>query len=502
MDYAASQATQIIVLSNREPYKHERDAGGRLHAERSSSGVVNAVEPVLLEHSGVWVAEGVGEPDREAAQNADGVNVPPHDPRYRLRRVWLTEKERQGYYYGFANGALWPLCHRTSVEPVFYATHFGEYEIVNRRFADAVAEEATVAAPVVLVQDYHFALAPALIRRQLPQSHIATFWHIPWPKPDVFAMCPWSQALLEGLLGSSVVGFQTAVDRDHFFRCVEKLSKAEVDRDASVVNFNGRLIAVGVYPASVPWPDNFLSVGSVDDCRSSVRRGFGRSDDVILGVGVDRLDYTKGLEQKFLAIERLLECRPSLLGKFAFIQVAEPSREVLPAYAQTRDRVRATAQRINERFAPDGPAPLHLIEMHHSSLAVARLYRAADLCYVSSLHDGMNLVSKEFVSARDDEQGVLVLSGFAGASHELRDAVIVNPYDIEQVARSMATAIEMPRPEQRDRMRRLRRVVARADASTWAERLISDALSCGSTPARSHPDLRYALSGDDGRLAM
>ena len=471
---AASSTTQnqIIVLSNRQPYQHQRRPDGRFDAVRCSSGVVNAVEPLLMKNGGVWVAAGEGDADRVTAINADGVEVPPAAPRYRLRRVWLSPEEQQGYYYGFSNSALWPLCHRTSVTPSFYAHDFGTYELVNRRFADAVAEESRVNAPVVLVQDYHFALAPSMIRRMLPLSRIATFWHIPWPQAQVFRRCPWSQTIIEGLLGSTVLGFQTPLDRDNFLRCAEHLTN--VDVDAETVSWKGRRVQLGVYPASVDWPGDFArSAPSIARCRSEVRRQLHVPNDVILGVGIDRLDYTKGLEEKLIAIERLLECRPDLRHRFVFAQIAQPSREALPAYRQTRERVTEAAARINQRFG-GGPPPVILMTEKHDQSSIARFLRAADVCYVGSLHDGMNLVCKEFVAARDDEQGVLVLSAFAGASHELRDALIVNPYDGEQVARTLALAVDMPPLQQRYRMRRLRRVVAAADARSWASRMLSD----------------------------
>ena len=464
--------SQIIVLSNREPYQHQVGRDGRVHVVRCSSGVVNAVEPVLLQNGGVWIAAGEGDADRASAVNADGVEVPPAAPRYRLRRVWLTPSEHSGYYYGFANSALWPLCHRTSVTPTFYAQDFGTYELVNRRFAEAVAEEARVSAPVVLIQDYHFALAPSMVRRQLPLSRISTFWHIPWPSPQVFRRCPWSQALLEGLLGSTVIGFQTPLDRDNFLRCAEQLTNVDVDADT--VSWKGRRVQLGVYPASIDWPgERVPHVPSIAKCRADVRRQLRVPQDVILGLGVDRLDYTKGLEEKLHAVERLLECRPDLRHRFVFAQIAQPSREALPAYRQTRERVCAAAERINQRFG-GSPPPIVLLPEYHDQAAVTRFMRAADFCYVGSLHDGMNLVAKECVAARDDEQGVLVLSAFAGASYELRDALIVNPYDVEQVARSLAAAVDMPALQQRYRMRRLRRVVAAADARSWATRILKD----------------------------
>jgi trehalose 6-phosphate synthase len=484
--------SQIIVLSNREPYQHQRGPDGRLRVVRGSSGVVNAVEPLLLAHGGVWVAAGDGEVDREVAINADGVEVPPADPRYRLRRVWLTPEEQQGYYDGFSNSALWPLCHRTAVTPRFYAQDFGVYELVNRRFAEAVAEEAKVPAPVVLVQDYHFSLAPMMIRRQLPLSRIASFWHIPWPAPSALRRCPWSQALIEGLLGSSVIGFQTPLDRDNFMRCAEQLT--HVDVDADTVSWKGRRVQLGVYPASIEWPSEMARTAPpVAKCRVDVRRQLRVPADVVLGIGVDRLDYTKGIEEKLLAIERLLECRPDLRHRFVFAQIAQPSREQLPAYRQTRDRVLAAADRINQRFGGGSPPIVLLIEKHDQA-SIARFMRAADFCYVGSLHDGMNLVAKEFIAARDDEQGVLVLSAFAGASYELREALIVNPYDVEQVARSIAAAVDMPSLQQRYRMRRLRRIVEGFNARAWASRMLDDVRREVLAPAKPFVHLARAAA--------
>jgi trehalose 6-phosphate synthase len=332
-----------------------------------------------------------------------------------------------------------------------------------------------------------------MIRRQLPLSRIATFWHIPWPHPNVFRRCPWSQTVIEGLLGSTVVGFQTPLDRDNFLRCAEQLTN--VDIDAETVTWKGRSVQLGVYPASVDWPgDMARSAPSIARCRAEIREHLRVEKDVVLGVSVDRLDYTKGLEEKMLAIERLLECRLDLRHRFVFVQIAQPSREALPAYSQTRERAIATAARINQRFG-GGVPPIVLLLEKHDQASIARFFRAADFCYVGSLHDGMNLVSKEFVAARDDEQGVLVLSGFTGASYELRDALIVNPYDTEQVARSLALAIDMPALQQRYRMRRLRRVLAAADARSWAQRILSDVMNTDvASPVKSLAQYRGAAA--------
>jgi trehalose 6-phosphate synthase len=472
----------VIVVSNRQPYQHEVDRDGRTVVVHSASGVVNAVEPLVRACSGVWVAHGAGPADRSAVDARDGLAVPPESPSYRLRRVWLNEVEEQGYYDGFANEALWPLCHRAHVRPIFRATDFDAYWIVNGRFADAVCSEATSDVPVVLVQDYHFALTPQIIRERLPRATIAAFWHIPWPHWQVFEICPWRRYLLEGLLGSSVVGFQTPIDVRNFIEAVERTLEVHVDREQNEVTFEGRRVQVRAYPVSIAWPGRAASRLSPEICRASVRRQLDLPADVRLGVGVDRLDYTKGLEEKCAAVERLLEWCPELTERFVFVQLAEPSRERLAAYRELRSRVRAAADRINTRFGRGTYRPFVLLEGHHTAEEVQRFLLAADLCYVGSLHDGMNLVSKEFVAARHDERGVLVLSTFAGAARELTDALIVNPYDEDQVARALIDALNMDARDQRARMRRMRAHVAEFGAERWAERILADALGSIETP--------------------
>jgi trehalose 6-phosphate synthase len=475
---STTDRAQVIVVSNREPYRHERDTSGLLREARSASGVVNAIEPLIQEASGVWIAEGIGAADREAAVDRDGLDVPSHAPRYRLRRVFLAADERMGYYDGFSNGALWPLCHRTAVEPVYAARDFHAYELVNRRFADAVSDEARRPAPLVLVQDYHFALAPQLIRRQLPLSRIGVFWHVPWPRLEAFRSCPWSRAILEGLLGATTVAFQTEHDARYFLAAIEQLTSSSVDHATATIRHRGRTIGVAVHPVSIDWPGP--SAPPVAECRRAVCDELGLPSGVALGVGVDRMDYTKGLEQKFLALERLLDARPDLVGRVVFAQLAEPTREALPAYRATRLRVRETAARVNRRF---GDA-IRLIEAHHAPEVVTRYLRAADFCYVGSLHDGMNLVGKEFVRARDDDRGVLVLSQHAGAAETLGDSLLVNPFDTLAVARALETALAMPADEQRARMRRLRRTVESFTATDWAHAVLADLADDASiTPA-------------------
>ncbi|MFL6574386.1 MAG: trehalose-6-phosphate synthase, partial [Burkholderiales bacterium] len=431
---------------------------------------------VMRACSGTWIAHGAGSADRDTVDKHDHVMVPPEHPAYRIRRVWLSEEEEQGYYFGFANEGLWPLCHIAHTRPSFRTQDWEHYRNVNQRFADIVADEARTEDPIILVQDYHFALLPRMVRERLPRATIITFWHIPWPNPEAFGILPWREEVLEGLLGSSILGFHTQFHCNNFFDTVDRFLEARVDRETFTISYGGNPTEVRRYPISIEWPPAALQLQApVAEGRKRVRERLGLADHVKLGVGVDRLDYTKGILERFMAIERLLELEPRWVGQFAFIQVAAPSRSSIDEYQNLDARVRAMAARINERFGRSGYEPIILKIEHHDAVQVYELYRAAELCYVSSLHDGMNLVAKEFVAARDDEQGVLILSQFTGASRELSESLIVNPYDIEQSAAAMHLALTMSPEEQRARMRSMRTLVQEFNVFRWAGRMLLDA---------------------------
>lgn len=466
---------EVIVVSNRQPYIHQR-AGDAIVVQRPASGVVTALEPILRACSGTWIAHGNGSADREVVDKHDCVAVPPEAPAYRVRRVWLSPEEEGGYYYGFANEGLWPLCHIAHVRPTFRAADWKMYQSVNQRFADAVVVEAKSENPIVLVQDFHLALAPRMIRNALPSATIITFWHIPWPNPEAFAICPWRTELLDGLLGSTVLGFHTQFHCNNFVDTVDRLLEARVDRELFTVSYRSQLTTVKRYPISIEWPTPpALTPSTVAQCRLDVRRRHGFPDDHAVGIGIERLDYTKGIEERFRAVERLLELQPEWIGRFSFIQLAAPSRSSIPQYQDYEARVRALAAQINARFDGAAYPPIILRVAHHEPCEVYQYYRAADLCFVSSLHDGMNLVAKEFVSARDDERGVLVLSRFTGAARELPEALIVNPYDADQCAMALHLALSMPLDEQRDRMRAMRSLIREFSVYRWAGRMLTDA---------------------------
>jgi trehalose 6-phosphate synthase len=467
---------EVLIVSNREPYIHTRRKDNVIEIQRPASGLVTALEPIVRATSGTWIAHGAGNADRDTVDKHDHVMVPPEHPAYRIRRVWLSKEEEQGYYFGFANEGLWPLCHIAHTRPTFRTQDWEHYRNVNQRFADIVADEARTEDPIILVQDYHFALLPRMVRERLPRATIITFWHIPWPNPEAFGILPWREEVLEGLLGSSILGFHTQFHCNNFFDTVDRFLEARVDRETFTISYGGNPTEVRRYPISIEWPPAALQLQApVPEGRKRVRERLGLAEDVKLGVGVDRLDYTKGILERFMAIERLLELEPRWVGQFAFIQVAAPSRSSIDEYQNLDARVRAMAARINERFGRPGYEPIILKIEHHDAVQVYELYRAAELCYVSSLHDGMNLVAKEFVAARDDEQGVLILSQFTGAARELSESLIVNPYDIEQSAAAMHLALTMSPDEQRARMRSMRTLVQEFNVFRWAGRMLLDA---------------------------
>jgi len=466
---------QILVVSNREPYIHVKK-GKEIEVQRPASGLVTAVEPVMRACSGTWISHGSGTADREVVDANDRVQVPPERPEYTLKRIWLSAEEENGYYYGFANEGLWPLCHIAHVRPLFRTSDWEYYQTVNQRFADAVIREANKEDPVVLIQDYHFALLPKMIHDVLPKATIITFWHIPWPNPESFGICPWRDELLQGMLGSTILGFHTPLHCKNFLETVDRYLEARIDYSSSTIFQSGKLTMVETYPISIQWPTPWQQTQpSIEKCRHEVQQALNIGSDCLIGLGVDRLDYTKGILERLRAVERLLEIHPEIIGRFSFIQIAAPSRSTLEDYQLLDAQVRSLAESINTRFANGSYQPVYLKIEHHNPEEVNRYYRAADVCIVTSLHDGMNLVAKEYVAARDDERGVLVLSQFTGAAHELYEALIVNPYHIEQTADALFQALTMPDFEQKERMRSMRAMVRDFNVYRWAGKMLLDA---------------------------
>ena len=468
---------RLFVVSNREPYMHQRN-GKAIDVVVPPSGLVTALEPVLNACDGTWIAHGSGNADAEVVDAHDRLRVPPEDPRYSLRRVWLTKEEEEGYYYGFANEGLWPLCHIAHTRPLFRAADWQCYQDVNRKFTAAVLQEIeNVTKPVVLVQDYHFALLPRLIKEKRPDARVAIFWHIPWPNPEAFGICPWQRQLVDGLLGADLIGFHIQSHCNNFLQTVDRVVESRVDWEHFSVLRQDHRTMVRPFPISVALTDD--DAGKNNDQgsnyleRSALLRGLG-VEATFMGIGVDRVDYTKGILERFLAIERFLEKYPSYQGKFTFVQIGAPSRTHIKRYHDLLAEVEAEAERINWRFQSGNWKPIVFLKRQHSHREIEPYYRAADLCLVTSLHDGMNLVAKEFLAARRDERGVLILSQFTGAARELRDALLVNPYDIDQTAEAIRAALEMEPEDKQLRVHRMRKIIKEHNIYRWAGNLITE----------------------------
>ena len=466
---------EVLIVSNREPYIHNHKEG-EVVVQVPASGLVTALEPIMRACSGTWIAHGSGSADKEVVDTNDHVMVPPENPSYKIRRVWLSREEEQGYYYGFSNEGLWPLCHIAHTRPIFRTSDWQQYVEVNRKFAEAVVSEAKTEDPVILVQDYHFALLPKMVREKLPHATIISFWHIPWPNPEAFGICPWREEILEGMLGSSILGFHTQFHCNNFLDSADRFLECRIDRETSTISLDKKITAIKAYPISIEWPSRWLKgQKTVPDCKTAICKANDISAECKLGIGVDRLDYTKGILERFATIERLFELYPEWLAKFTFIQIAAPTRSSIPEYQHLENDVRALATRINQRFANSGWQPIILKADYHGPEEIFQYFRGSEVCFVSSLHDGMNLVAKEYVSARDDEQGVLILSQFAGASRELPESIVINPYDIDQCAHALNGALNMTSREQRERMRSMRGLLQEFNVFRWAGRMLIDA---------------------------
>ena len=461
----------LFVVSNREPYMHIHN-GNRIECIVPASGLVTALEPVLNACGGTWIAQGSGDADRETVDKNDKVRVPVQEPKYTLRRVWVDKDVEEGFYSGFSNEGLWPLCHIAHTRPIFRSKDWADYKAVNKKFADAVLQEIDgVEGPYILIQDYHFALLPRLIKAARPDARVAIFWHIPWPNPESFGICPWRKDLLQGMLGADLIGFHTQFHCNNFIESVDRFLECRIDYEHFTVNREGHTTWIKPFAISI----DFNPADGAQPQASSTKEGLLKPHGIQaqwLGVGVDRLDYTKGIVERFRAIENLLDNHPAFKGKLTFVELGAPSRIMIPKYKEFIDEIVKETERINAKFKTKNWQPILLLMKHHSHKDIIPFYKAADVCMVTSLHDGMNLVAKEFIAARDDEQGALILSQFTGASRELKDALIVNPYDVGQMSEALKQALEMPDKEQAERMKRMRDIIKDNNIYRWAGELV------------------------------
>jgi alpha,alpha-trehalose-phosphate synthase [UDP-forming] len=494
------KGSRLFAVSNREPYEHSRQ-GNTVTWSVPPSGLVTALEPVLRASDGIWIAQGTGGADKETADELGRLRVPPDHPQYTLHRVWLSQEEEAGFYFGFANEGIWPLCHIAHTRPVFRGEDWEQYRAVNRKFAAVVLDEMRGEnEPVVLVQDYHFALLPRMIKERRPDARVAIFWHIPWPNPEAFGICPWQRELLDGMLGADLIGFHIQAHCNNFLETVDRTLESRIDWEHFAVNRRDRLTTVRPFPISVAANGNGESAGGDASApeRAALYHELGGRPQY-LGLGVDRVDYTKGILERLRGVERLFDLYPAYREKFTFIQIGAPSRTHIKRYQDLMTEVEEEVERINRRLRTGAWRPVVFLNQRHSHAEIQPYYREADVCLVTSLHDGMNLVAKEYVVARKDEQGALILSRFTGASHELADALVVNPYDTDELAHAIHAALSMPAEERKARMQRMRAVVLENNVYRWAGDLIGELAAIRLLPSdargRGQPEVRGRRPG-------
>lgn len=460
----------IFMVSNREPYIHTRNGKG-ISYHVPASGAVTAIEPIMQACGGMWIAQGSGDADKLTVDKDDKLKVPPDEPKYTLKRIWLTEKEETGYYYGFSNEGLWPLCHIAYTRPTFKKEDWEEYKKVNGKFAQTILSEIKDhQRPIILIQDFHLALVPRMIKNSRPDASVGIFWHIPWPNPESFSICPWKKDIIDGMLGADLLGFHTQLHCNNFIETVSKELESLIDFEQFTITRNEHISYVKSFPISIAFPNS--SKSKLD---AALRNKLIKSLNIktkFIGLGVDRLDYTKGILERLKAIEIFLKKNPIYVGNFTFIQIAAPTRSKIKQYQKFTEDVEKETERINNLFRKNGWKPILLFKRHHTREEIDQLYQLTNICLVTSLHDGMNLVAKEFVAARSDEKGALILSQFTGAARELKDALIINPYNGEQTADAIKTALELSPLEQAKRMKRMRDVIKKNNIYRWSAELL------------------------------
>jgi len=465
----------FFVVSNREPYMHVIDEStGMTKCIRPASGVVTAIHPVLCACGGTWVAHGGGNADRRFVNSKDKLGVPPEDNRYILKRVWLTKEEEDGYYYGFANEGLWPLCHNTHTRPIFRESDWQMYKKVNQKFADSLLEELPVKPALIFIQDYHFTLLAKMIKEKRPDATIAMFWHIPWPNPENFSICPYHKEILEGMLGCDLVGFHVQNHCNNFLDTANRLLESRVDTEKFSVVRLGKETFIRAFPISVNGhiTKDYFKAEPIREIER-LKKEYELKDKIV-GLGVDRIDYTKGIVERMLAIDRFLEKYPQYKKKFVFIQLAAPSRTHIKRYHDLMNEIDELVEKKNWKYLDGNWKPIIYLKRHFSQDEIEPFYMLADLCIVSSLHDGMNLVAKEYVATKKDLSGALILSQFTGAAKELTDAVQINPYSIEEFAERIKLTIELPAEEKKKRMENMRKIINENNVYRWAANIITE----------------------------
>lgn len=460
----------IFVVSNLEPYMHTK-VKNEIKCIVPPSGLVTALNPVMEACGGTWLARSYGNADKETVDKEDRVAVPPDDPKYTLKRIWLTEEQIDGYHKGFSNEGLWPLCLMVHTRPVFRENDWKEYLSVNNLFASKLlAEIKNVQRPLILVQDYHLSLLPKLLKKARPDAQVAIFWHLPWPSAEQFSICPWRKEVIEGILGADIIGFHTQQYCNNFIDTVGKEIESLIDYEKFSITHNNHPASIRTFPLSI----NFTNGDTLDNTADKKIIEDLDIKTEFIGLGVDKMDYVKGILERFRGVESFLKKHPSYSEKFTFLQIAPPCRTNMEIYRAYEEAVTSEAERINKTLGKNNWKPIVLVKKEFSHEKLTSLYRLANFVAITSLHEGMNLVAKEFVAARNDNLGVLILSSFTGASRELKDAIIVNPYDASQTADAMFKALTMSKSEQSQRMNRMRNSVKSYNIYRWAAELIKN----------------------------
>jgi trehalose 6-phosphate synthase len=493
---------RFIVVSNREPFQHKRFRTriGRVECIQPASGMATALDPVMRASGGLWIAHGSGDADRQTVDRFDRIQVPPDRPEYTLRRVWLSKEEEQGHYSGLSNQGLWPLCHVAFTRPIFDPHDWRMYRRVNERFAEAVLQEAGSEPTFVFIQDYHFALLPRMLHNARSNLVVAQFWHIPWPNREVFSSFPWQEEILDGMLGNDLLGFHLPHHCQNFIDAASSL-EARIDKAGSEICRGGHSTFVRPFPIGIDFDDH------VKVAESAVVAGQARHwrkklslEGRLLGIGIDRLDYTKGIPERLRFLDRLLETHQEYRGKLIFVQIAVPSRSNLPAYRQIEDEVESLTARINKKWRTAFWKPIVLLKRHYTPPEMIALHQLAQFCVVSSLHDGMNLVAKEFVASRSDEDGVLILSKFTGAARELKEAIQINPFSIEEGAEAYHLALRMNIDERKRRMRKMRETVEENNVYRWAGKYLTELVNI-EFPDHASEEIAEAIAPPKARSA-
>jgi trehalose-6-phosphate synthase len=471
---------QLIIVSSAEPYTHAYHKD-KITVTRGSGGIITAMEPIIKANGGLWIAYGRGPADKEMVNEEDKLKLPPGRNQYTLKRLWISKKNLVGWYYGLCNEALWPLCHSVFERPTFRQTDWDMYVAVNQQYADAVLKEVNgKLKAVVWIHDYHLSLVPQMLKAKRPDLIVGYFWHIPWPVADIFRIFPWDKQMLEGMLSSNLIGFNRHSYCRNFLTSVSKTLEAKVDFDNLTVTYNNHVTYVRHYPISL----DYLSISGAS--KKTKKYGKSHIKKIVTGryeylsLGVERLDYTKGIIEHLKAIDRFLERYPEYIEKFVHINILEPSRTLLQRYELLGREVETLVENINFKYATANWQPIHIIKETQTPNELYSLYKSANLMQVTSLADSMNLVAKEYIAAGPDD-GVLILSEQTGSADELTDAIIVNPYDIERLADAIKLALEMPKEERKQRMKRMRGLLEENNVYLWAGKFLTDILDLKSS---------------------